>query len=318
MTNCCVIGGTGFIGTHVVELLRTHRRKVTIIGRKPELPSELPEDVNYLSGDYSDENFLLGALAGVDEIIDLAYSTVPKTSYDDPIQDIQTNLPAAVKLFTVANLVPVKKLVVVSSGGVIYGSPEYLPISESHQTNPINPYGITKLATEKYAMMYHRLRGLPVVCVRPANGFGVGQLPFIGQGFIATAMASIMANEKIELYGKEGTVRDYIYVTDIARGIIAVLDKGKPGSIYNIGTGVGRSNKEVLDIIEPIARSAGFETKIKILPPRGFDVAANILDCSKLTEETGWEVKISFTQGVEKTWEWMTSTSFKNNRSAVN
>ena len=127
MKNCCVIGGTGFIGSHLVELLHKQGRQVTVIGRN-SLPSRsLPDGVRYRAGDYGDRHFLTEVLRGIEEVISLAYTTVPKTSYEDPVRDILDNLPAAVNLFEVARDHGVRKLVLVSSGGTVYGEAQELP-----------------------------------------------------------------------------------------------------------------------------------------------------------------------------------------------
>ena len=304
MKHCCVIGGAGFLGSHVVEILHTKGAQVTVVGRASVPSRVLPEGVRYISGDYGERTFLLGALKGVEEIVNLAYSTVPSTSFDDPVEDIIDNLPAAVGLFEVASRLAVRKIVVVSSGGTVYGPAQDVPILETHPTNPISPYGVTKLAIEKYGLMFMKLKGLPVVIVRPANAFGEHQKPFAGQGFVATAMASILRRKELFLYGDPGTIRDYIHVTDVATGIVAALELGIPGSVYNIGSGEGRSNKDILSAIYPLAQAAGIEPKVNILPSRQFDVEANILNSGKLKQETGWVTAVPFNVGIERTWNW--------------
>ncbi len=304
MKHCCVIGGAGFLGSHVVEALALRQRRVTVVGRTPSPARPLPRGVQYIPGDYGERTFLLETLKGVDEIINLSYSTVPSTSFDNPVRDILANLPAAVSLFEIAGSLGVKRVVVVSSGGTVYGQAERLPIPEEHPTNPISPYGVTKLAIEKYAHMFMRLEGLPVVIVRPSNAYGERQRPFSGQGFVATAMASILRGQEMFLYGNSGTVRDYVHATDVAAGIVAALEAGKPGAQYNIGSGEGRSNRDVLDAIYPLAQAAGLEPHVTILPARQFDVEANVLDSGKLKQDTGWETKVSFHVGVERTWQW--------------
>ncbi len=203
---CCVIGGAGFIGRHLVrELLRTGRT-VRVAGRRDRALTKLPVEVEYCQGDIRNQDFVSQVLQDVDEVVDLAYSTVPKTSYENPLLDITDNLPSSVGLFDVASRLPIKKLVFVSSGGTVYGESQILPITETHPTNPISPYGITKLALEKYAQFYHKLQGLPVVCVRPANPYGEGQRAFEGQGFVSTAVASILTGREITIFGESGTV----------------------------------------------------------------------------------------------------------------
>ena len=300
--HCCVIGGSGFIGHHLVEILGRQGKTLTVIGRN-HLPSRtLPAGVRYIAGDYGDRTFLRSVLHDVDEIIDLAYASVPKTSFEDPVNDILSNLPSSVNLFEVASSFPIKKIVIVSSGGTIYGKALRLPIREDHPTNPISPYGITKLAVEKYALMYHALKGLPVVCVRPGNAFGEGQIPFKGQGFVATAIASALKGQEINIFGEQGTIRDFVYVKDLARGIAVALDHCPSGGCYNIGSGQGRSNKEIIEMVAAIAKSRNIALRVKVLPSRQYDVPANVLDSSKLRKETGWFPAIPLKEGLELTW----------------
>jgi UDP-glucose 4-epimerase len=304
MKHCCVIGGGGFIGGHVVEKLILRQRRVTIIDTNPTPSRPVPDGVNYVIGDYGEKSFLKRALHDVDEIIHLAYSTVPKTSFEDPLGDISENLPATVTLLEAACSIGVDKFILMSSGGTVYGKVDKVPIPEDHPTNPISPYGITKLATEKYAIMYGELKGLAVIRIRPGNAYGEGQKPFVGQGFISTAIASILKAREVTIFGEAGTIRDYIHVSDIADGIIAVLEHGKVNSCYNIGSGIGRSNKDVLAAIAPLAESEGLEVRVKTLPQRPFDVPANVLDSTRLTNETGWKPGFSFEDGIKRTWDW--------------
>jgi UDP-glucose 4-epimerase len=317
MKHCCIIGGTGFIGSHLVNLLLARNRRLTVIGRNPAPTRALPPGVHYLAGDYGDNYFLRGALQGVDEVVSLAYTTVPKSSFEDPVHDILSNLPAAVKLFEMAAELAVEKLVFVSSGGTVYGKAQTLPIAEDHSTNPISAYGITKLAIEKYALMFHELKGLPVVCVRPANAYGEGQRAFTGQGFVATAIAAILERQEVVLFGEAGTIRDYIHVTDVANAIAAALESGTPGECYNIGSGVGRSNKDILDALCPLAKSAGLEMKITTMSSRRFDVPANILDCRKLRKLSGWEASVSFEEGIKDTWNWFSLMHDTQKRTSI-
>jgi UDP-glucose 4-epimerase len=192
---------------------------------------------------------------------------------------------------------------------VVYGHARSLPIKEDHPTDPVSPYGITKLAVEKYALMYWKTSSLPVVCVRPGNGYGEGQRAFAGQGFIATAIASVLEQRELSLFGESGTIRDYIHVADLAHAIVAALDRGKAGECYNIGTGIGRSNREILEALARLCRPMGLEPIVRVLPARPFDVAANVLDSTKLRVDTEWSPMVSFEVGLTRTWEWFVEQS---------
>ena len=237
-------------------------------------------------------------------MIGLAYATVPKTSYGDPVFDLLANLPGSVGLLEEAMAVGVRRLLLVSSGGTVYGPPCALPIAESHPTAPISPYGITKLTIDHYALMFHHTRDLPVVVVRPANAYGVQQRFRTGQGFLAAAIDAILSRREIEIYGDVGTIRDYIHVSDVASGILAALDFGGDGEIYNLGTGIPRaSNLDVMAMLRPLAEAAGHTIQVRHLPSRRFDVEANVLDGQKLRSACGWHPDVSLQHGLAEMWD---------------
>lgn len=301
--NTLVIGGGGYIGAYLVPMLVAGGRRVTVLGRAGAL-YKLPCGATYVAGDFGQRELISGLLDRHQEVIHLAYATVPNTSFENPLADLLQNLPPTVQLFSeVAERGG--KLILISSGGTVYGEAVKLPICEDHPTRPISPYGVTKLTLENYARLYAVTHGLRFVCVRPANAYGVGQRPFIGQGFISTAIASVMRGQPIKIFGQDGTVRDYIYVSDLASGIMSVLERGLMSETYNIGTGVGLSNKGVIQILSPLMKRMGFETTVEHLPERTFDVKANVLDSTKLQIHTGWKPEISFEKGLLLTSEWI-------------
>lgn len=303
MKHTCIIGGGGFIGRSLVKELAAMGRQLTVIGRNPVSP--FGDSVTYLFNGHNDPAFLRNAFAGVDEVIELAYSSTPKTSFDDPVKDIFENLAFSVKVFEALLQSGVRKIVCVSSGGTIYGQSLQLPVREDHPTNPVSPYGITKLAIEKYGNMFHAAHGLPIVFVRPGNAYGEGQLPFRGQGFIPTAIGTFLKGEKVNIFGAEGTIRDYIYIDDLVSGIVAALEHGANGECYNIGTGEGKTNLEIIKILEPMVKAAGYTCAYELLPARSFDVKANVLDAAKLKAAGGWQPLTDIETGLRKTFGWL-------------
>ncbi|HOA06171.1 MAG TPA: NAD-dependent epimerase/dehydratase family protein, partial [Candidatus Fermentibacter daniensis] len=298
------IGGAGFIGTHLVSELLATGRTVTILDRRTDAIQELPRGADYVAGDFGQCQLIRELLCNHEEVIHLAYTSVPKTSFENPFSDLLENLPPTVQLFA-ETAESGRKLLFVSSGGTVYGEAGTLPIREDHPTRPISPYGLTKLTLEGYAHLYAVTHGLKFVCVRPANAFGPGQKPFTGQGFIASAMTSMMRGLPVTVFGQRGTVRDYIYVGDLAAGIVSALEKGRPSEIYNLGSGVGRTNMDVIEAITPLLEGLAYKIRIEHLPERTFDVRANILDSGKLHKDTGWSPTTPFDKGLLRTREWL-------------
>jgi len=298
-----VAGGGGFIGHALVRLLsQDTARDVVVVGRSERPKFPLPERVAYERCSVSDEAAMGKILEGADEVVDLAYGTVPKTSFEDPVLDVILNLPSSVSLQRLASKKRVGKYMLVSSGGTVYGHSQYLPIDEAHSNDPVSPYGISKLVAEKYALFFHRMEGLPVVVVRPSNPYGVGQIGQNQQGFIGAAIHALVKGTPLEVYGERGTIRDYIYITDLASGMVAALEKGLTGETYNIGTGVGHDNIQVLALVEEVLSGVGKDLQVIHKNARPFDVQANVLDARKLGEISGWTPIFGLRQGIEATY----------------
>ena len=171
--SCLCIGGGGYIGSFVVPMLLATGRRVTVLGRRPSPSYPLPSEATYVQGCFSDLSLLGNVLDKHHEVIHLAYATVPNTSFANPLGDLLQNLPPTVQLF-LEIAVRGGRLVLVSSGGTVYGEAMTVPISESHPTRPISPYGVTKLSLERYAHLYAATHGLHAHAARPQHD-GVGE-----------------------------------------------------------------------------------------------------------------------------------------------
>jgi len=297
-TRTLVIGGCGFIGSHLVKALVASGRNVTVLDRNKPTTNQMLTDVEYVTGDFSEAELIQLLVPQFEEVIHLAYASRPNTSHDDPVGDLMQNLPATVRLFDVIAQCGAR-LLLVSSGGTVYGQAVTLPIREDHPTQPISPYGLTKLTIEKYASLYATTKGLEFVCVRPANAFGEGQLPFSGQGFVATAIAMALKQMPITIFGN-GTVRDYVYIDDLIAGMMVALNLGRSGQVYNIGSSLGLDNFQVVEKIRLIMADFGIEVKVEHAAPRLFDVQANVLDCTKI-RQLGWKPMTNFDEGLGNT-----------------
>lgn len=238
-------------------------------------------------------------------IIDLAYASVPNTSFADPIKDFSDNLYMVNKhLDSIAKL-NVKKYIYISSGGTIYGQTDKPMISESEQNFPLSPYGITKMACERYVHLYNITHGLPTCIVRPSNIYGPGQKPFRGQGFVSTALGLAYKNEPVKVFGDGNHVRDYLYIDDFCDAIDAVIKTGENGAIYNVGSEIGLSINDVIEAINELLHAEGGELKREYLEARPFDVKNNVLDSKKLREISGWKPTTNFKDGLNTTNQWI-------------
>ena len=292
-----LIGGAGFIGSHLAPLLAQNGRQVQVLGRSDSAQQKMPT-IQYIQGDFNNADLLEALVKQNDEVVHLAYATVPNTSFNDPLLDLNENLPPVLRLMQLCAKHQ-KRLVLLSSGGAVYGQSQAALIAENHPTLPISPYGLTKLTIENYAYLFSVSHDLNYISLRPGNPYGLGQIPFRGQGFIATALALIEQNKAVQVFGPHGTIRDYLEINDVTAGILAAMDHGQAGQIYNIGSGIGRSNLDVLNILKPIVAKTGHLLQIESLPARPFDVAVNVLDSSKLTNISGWRPKIDLQDGLE-------------------
>jgi len=195
-----VLGGTGFIGSHIVDALIDNGYLVRVIDRTlKHINRERSDLVEYIQADYSDRFVLLDALAGIDIVLHFVSSTIPSSSNMDPIADIQTNLVSSVGLLQAMQQSRVKRIIYFSSGGTVYGNPVKLPISEEHQTQPICSYGITKLAIEKYLYLFQELYGFRPVVLRLSNPYGPRQGHMGTQGVIGTFLRQALDGKMIKM-----------------------------------------------------------------------------------------------------------------------
>jgi len=297
----CIIGGGGFIGQWVVRQLLARGDSVVVMGRS-QRPRGLPKEIGYVAAEYGADKATGKVLEQVESLIHLAYATVPSTSFSDPIFDLIANVPPSVALFQQVAAAGTKRLILVSSGGTVYGNSDALPIREEASTNPISPYGITKLTIERYAHMYHALLGLPVVTMRPGNAYGVRCEGVPSGGFVAAAVKSAFSGAPLQIFGDGSAIRDYVHVSDVAAGIVAGLVDGVPGETYNIGTGIGLSNTDIVRRVGSVLGPKHGQIKVQYQPFRGFDVAANVLDASRLAATTGWKPTVPIEAGIEELW----------------
>jgi len=302
-----LFGGAGFLGSAIVDRLLAGGHQLRIFERpriEPHRDFVPGESVEWVTGDFSHAHDVREALQGVDAVVHLVCTTRPKSSNEEPIFDVQTNLVSTLQLLEAMKECGVAKIVFASSGGTVYGSPIRTPIDEEHPTNPTTSYGITKLAIEKYLLLEKKLHGLEPVILRIANPYGERQRVEFAQGVVAAFLARALRDESIEIWGDGSVVRDYLHIADVAEAFAAALDYEGEEVIFNIGSGGGTSLNDLATIL---SRVLGRELRVDHKPGRDFDVKSNVLSCDKARRLLGWSPQIGLEDGLRKTVEWLKS-----------
>jgi UDP-glucose 4-epimerase len=300
-----LIGGCGFVGSHVADAFLDQGLKVRVLDLKPEAYRRPLHNVEYVFGDFGDSNTLLEALAGVDAVVHLASTTVPGTANLDPVADIKGNLISTVRLLGLLRNTGCRKLVYLSSGGTVYGIPQHDTVAETHELKPINSYGIVKVAIENYLYMEQVLHGLRHVVLRASNPYGSRQGRLGVQGIIGTSLWKVVQGEPIEIWGDGSVIRDFVHVRDLAKLCVKALISDATGC-FNAGSGTGASVNEIVEKIAGTLEVNGLEPMtVTHTPGRAYDIPRIVLDITRAKECLGWTPQISLEEGIAESFEWV-------------
>ena len=301
---CVVLGGGGFIGSHLNEALLASGHEVTIFDRPaaPYLEYARERGAIIITGDFFNPEDTRRAIAGCDVVYHLVSGTVPQTSNDNPRYDVEANVLGTLQLLDELRKARIQKIVYASSGGTVYGIPQEIPIKESHPTEPTSSYGICKLTIEKYLYLYRTLYGLNYRILRPANAYGERQFVTETQGVISAFLDKAVHGGKITVWGDGSIMRDFIYAGDLARAFLSAAAYEGEERIFNIGSGQGHSLNDIFAAIENIVQHP---LQVEHGPGRPFDVPINILDIARARKDLAWEPTIGLLEGISREYEWM-------------
>jgi UDP-glucose 4-epimerase len=279
-----LLGGAGFIGSALTKRLQLEKRPVFVVRRhdNAQLEQMLPE---------------------CGTVVHLASSTTPGSSATRPSLELD-DISLTLHLLELLQKQPSTHLIYFSSGGTVYGNPTRLPVTEDSPLAPLSHHGAGKVAQEAFCQAM-RAQGHAVTILRPSNAYGPGQAMKGGFGLVRTLLEHARAGTSMEVWGDGESIRDFIYIDDIAEVCMRLIDLPQDSGTYNLGSGMGYSVNRVRGIVEMVC---GKEVRPIYRPARGIDVRSVVLDNFRLNARLGWQPSIELADGIARTWVWLQHT----------
>jgi UDP-glucose 4-epimerase len=297
--NIIVTGGAGFIGSNLAEALVGRGHRVTIIdnlttGKRLNIPSKAEFIELDIASPKVDEVFKKGQFQ---TLFHLAAQMDVRKSVENPAFDAETNILGGINILQAAMRNKVKKVIFSSTGGAIYGEQEEFPATESHAANPLSPYGISKLAFEKYLYFYNFQHGLSYVSLRYANVYGPRQNSEGEAGVVAIFCKKLLAGEKAVIYGDGLQTRDFVFVSDVVEANLLAMNF-ESSMAFNVGTGI---ETDINTIFERIKKCAGSSQERVNLASKPGEQRRSSIAYEKITKFLGWSPSVTLDQGIERT-----------------
>jgi len=296
-----VTGGAGFIGSHVTDAFLSAGHEVVVLDNLSTGHREnLNPGARFVELDITDPR------AGdcvrserPDAIAHHAAQMDVRRSVADPLFDARTNILGTIALLDAARQAGVRRFLFVSSGGAAYGEQETFPAPETHPTNPVSPYGVSKRAGELYAFFFQAEYHLPFVALRYANVYGPRQDPHGEAGVVAIFSGRMLRGEPVTVNGDGKQTRDYVYVGDVARANLLALESPITGPV-NIGTGVETDVNTLATLLREVA---GSTSPINHGPAKPGEQRRSVVDCSRAASALGWRPEVTLREGLRRTVE---------------
>lgn len=293
-------GGLGQVGSYLGERL-SENNEITILDNFSNSLSniKIPSNIKIIKGDIRDPKIVNELASKANTIIHTAAQISVKKSIEDPVFDAENNINGTLNLLEAARRSDIRRFIYISSAAV-YGKPVSLPINEEHPTKPLSPYGLSKLTGERYAMLYHSLYGLPVVCLRLFNIFSPRQRsdsPY--SGVITKFIEKVRNNQNPVIFGDGEQTRDFVFIEDVVDAIFNTMESKKAvGEVFNIGTGKPTRIKELAKIIIKVSNS---KLEPEFMPASIGDIRESYADIAKVKTLLGWEPKVGLEGGLRET-----------------
>jgi len=300
-----VTGGAGFIGSHTVDaLVVSGADEISVLD---DLSTGKRRQLNAKATFYQTDLRDAAAVAAIVEkvrpetIFHLAAQMDVRRSVADPAFDAQVNVVGFVNLMESARKHGLKRVVFSSTGGAIYGEQDEFPCTEDHPKRPVSPYGVAKLATEAYLFFYKVEYGIDYLALRFGNVYGPRQDPHGEAGVVAIFCGRILDGKPVTIYGDGTQTRDYVYVGDVVRAVVAAGKSNASGIAMNIGTGL---ETNVNELYSTLAGIADFPTKAEHAAARPGEQKRSVISPARAGKELGWRPEKKLAEGLEETFKY--------------
>jgi len=297
--NILVTGGAGFIGSNIAETLLQEGHTVDIVDDLSSgIEENIPKDAAFYKVDISSPEFKkIFTERKYDCICHHAAQIDVRSSVQDPILDNRINVLGSIRTIQMCINYRIPRYIFASSGGAVYGEQKHFPADEEHPTNPDSPYGIHKLAVEKYLHFYWKHYGLSYIALRYGNVYGPRQNPYGEAGVVAIFLNQILNGIRPTIYGDGTQTRDYLYISDAVKSNIQAIHSDVTGC-FNIGTG---KETDLNSIVRHLRELTATNMDFELAPPRKGEQKRSVLDIRKAGELLGWEPEVSLEEGLSKT-----------------
>lgn len=293
-----VTGGVGFVGCYMTEALVELGKQVMVLDDLSTGKVEnVPEGARLLQADVADWGAVRRAMDGIDLVFHAAAQPSARSSVEDPWLDLRSNVWGTYNVLESARQAKVKKVVYTSSSAA-YGEPKALPMSEDNRPEPDVPYGVSKLCSEHYALVYHRVFALPCVCLRPFNVYGPRENSQTTLDEVFRYTESILKGQEVVVHGDGTQSRDFVYAGDVARAhVLAAEVDAAVGDVFNVGTG---QPVTINELIEHIERVTGLRMRLRWEPWRAGDIYREYADTRHAQDILGFSASTELELGIRE------------------
>ncbi len=300
--NILVTGGAGFIGSHIVDgLIGAGHRVIVLDNLSSGNPRNISQQATFVEGDICSADTVAAIFRdhAIDVVNHHAAQIDVRKSVTAPVHDAEINILGSLNLLEAARQHGVKRFVFASTGGAIYGEQQYFPADEKHPQQPISPYGITKRSVELYLEYYRAVHGLAYTIFRYTNVYGPRQDPKGDAGVVAIFANAMLDGAPTTIFGTGSQTRDYVYVGDIVRAHLLLLDRAVGSEVYNVATGMETSVNDLHIVLSSLI--TGGKAAPVYAEARKGELDRSSCTSAKIEAAFGWQPSVELRDGLAKT-----------------